>query len=262
MKGAVLTVNPDAVLVDVSHDVPPQEVAYGAFVVGSCYSTFPRGAAIHVAVVDPGVGSSRHPLLLMTPYAAFIGPDNGIFSYVFRDYGGAEAFEVAGLALFEPIQVAVPQGCRAFELNRSEYWRDPVSATFHGRDIFAPVAAHLSLGLAPGDLGREVFELTALNVPKPAVTEADGVLGLVVHVDRFGNLVTNIPAGYLSSGRTVVTAAGVAIDGISRTYSDANGLMALVGSHGYLEVAVVNGSAAAHLGASVGVQVRCLREVS
>ena len=85
MKGAALTVNPEAVLVDVSHDVPPQDVAYGAFVLGTCYRSFPRGA-IHVAVVDPGVGSSRHPLLLMTPDAAFIGPDNGIFSYVFRDY--------------------------------------------------------------------------------------------------------------------------------------------------------------------------------
>ena len=107
MKGAALTVNPDAVLVDVSHDVPPQDVAYGAFVLGSCYRSFPKGA-IHVAVVDPGVGSSRHPLLLMTPDAAFIGPDNGIFSYVFRDYGGAEAFEVR-----RPSLVRAYSGCRA-----------------------------------------------------------------------------------------------------------------------------------------------------
>ena len=255
MKGAALTVNPDAALVDVSHDVPPQDVAYGAFVVGSCYSTFPRGA-IHVAVVDPGVGSSRHPLLLMTPDAAFIGPDNGIFSYVVRDYGCAAAFEVAGLALFEPVQVAVPRGCRAFELNRSEYWRDSVSATFHGRDIFAPVAAHLSLGVAPGDIGREVYEVTVLNVPAPIVT-GDGVHGLVVHVDRFGNLVTNIPADHLPHGEAVVEAAGVAIGGISRTYSDGDGLIALVGSHGYLEVAESSGSASARLGAGVGGPVKC-----
>ena len=153
----------------------------------------------------------------------------------------------------------MPQGCRAFELNRNEYWRDPVSATFHGRDIFAPVAAHLSLGLAPGDLGREVYEMTAhQRAYTPTVTE-EGVRGLVVHVDRFGNLVTNIPADHLPRGEAAVKAAGVAIGGINRTYSDGDGLMALVGSHGYLEVAESNGSASARLGARIGVPVTCLR---
>lgn len=258
MKGAALTVNPDATLVDVSHDVPPQDVAHGAFVLGSCYRTFPEGT-IHVAVVDPGVGGPRRPLLLVTPDAAFVGPDNGIFSYVLRDYTGVEALGVEGSSLFESIDVAVPAGCQAFVLGREEYWRHPVSATFHGRDIFAPVAAHLSLGVAPDAMGREVYELTALNVPAPSVGE-DEVRGLVVHVDGFGNLVTNIRAECLPRGKATVEAAGVRIDGISRTYSDGDGLMALVGSHGYLEVAESNGSAAARLGGAVGVEVVCRGE--
>ena len=258
MKGAALTVNPDAVLVDVSHDVPPQGVACGAFVLGSCYRTFPRGA-IHVAVVDPGVGGSRRPLLLVTPDAAFIGPDNGIFTYVLRDYAGAREFGHEDRGLFENLVVALPSGCRAFELSRPEYWRHPVSATFHGRDVFAPVAAHLSLGVEPGAMGDEVYEVMAFNVPAPTVTD-NGVSGLVVHVDRFGNLVTSIPADYLPLGKAVIEADGIAIGGIRRTYSDGEGLMALVGSHGYLEVAESNGSAAARLGASIGAQVTCRRE--
>ena len=258
MKGAALTINPDAALLDVSHDVPPQDVAHGAFVLGACYRSFPKGA-IHVAVVDPGVGGSRRPLLLVTPDASFVGPDNGIFTYVVRDYAGANAFGVEGRGLFEQVSVDVPPGCRAFELSRREYWRHPVSATFHGRDVFAPVAAHLSLGVEPGTMGGEVYELTALNVPAPTVAE-DGVHGLVVHIDRFGNLVTNIPAECLPRGKTTVEAAGVRIGGISRTYEDGDGLMALVGSHGYLEVAESNGSAAARLGAAVGARVTCRRE--
>ena len=260
MKGAALTVNPGAVLVDISHDVPPQDVAHGAFVLGACYRSFPK-RAIHVAVVDPGVGGSRRPLLLVTPDAAFVGPDNGIFTFVLRDHAGAETLGARCRALFKQMQVDVPPGCRAFELSRREYWRHPVSATFHGRDIFAPVAAHLSLGVEPGAMGGEVYELTALNVPAPAVSE-NGVSGVVVHVDRFGNLVTNIPVESLPLGKAVVETGGVAIVGTSRTYSDGDGLMALIGSHGYLEVAESNGSAAARLGAGVGAPVTCWREAS
>ncbi len=255
MKGAVLTVSPNAALVDISHDVPPQDVAHGAFVLGACYRSFPKGA-IHVAVVDPGVGGSRRPLLLVTPDAVLVGPDNGIFTYVLRDHAGADAFGVEGLCLFEPIQIPVPPGCRAFELDRSEYWRRPVSPTFHGRDIFAPAAAHLSLGVAPRAMAGEVDELTALNVPAPAITE-DGAHGRVVHVDRFGNLVTNIPAEGLPHGKAVVEAAGARIDRVSGIYADGDGLMALIGSHGYLEIAESNGSAAVRLGVVAGAPVTC-----
>ena len=144
MKGAALSINPDAVLVDISHDVPPRDIAHGAFVSASAYRYFPPDT-VHVAVVDPGVGTSRLALLLVTPTGSFLAPDNGLLTYVLTDHlaEGTTALPEApkGVGFLEPFSMPVPDSCSAYSLNNADYWRHPISGTFHGRDIFAPVAA-------------------------------------------------------------------------------------------------------------------------
>ena len=156
--------------------------------------------------------------------------------------------------------MALPSPLAAYSLDNPRYWLHPVSRTFHGRDIFAPVAAHLTLGVAPQDLGRPVEELVWLATPQPESID-NGIQGEVVYADHFGNLVTNIPAGALEQGGGIqVEIKGRRIAGLAQTFGDGKpgpgGLLALVGSHGYLEVAVRNGSAALTLDAGVGEPVR------
>ena len=249
MKGVALGVNPRLRLVDLTHQIAPQNVAQGAFVLGVSYRCFPADA-IHVAVVDPGVGTARRPVLLVTPHGAFAAPDNGLLSWVLADYL-ADPPVGAGV-------VRLPSGVRAFHLDNPDYWRQPVSATFHGRDIFTPAAAHLSLGVAPEALGRPVEELVWLSAPLPRVG-AEGVRGEIIYCDGYGNLVSNI-AGALVEKREVgeIRIRGRVIRGLSRTFLDPDAdagpgnPAALVGSHGYLEIVVPNGSAAAALPAAVG----------
>ena len=257
MKGVILGINPDATIVDVSHQVPPQRILHGAFVLGSASRYF-GPETVHLAVVDPGVGTPRRALVLVTPEGVFTGPDNGIFSYVVlaqasegidRDSSRADRD-----AFGKPITVAVPEGCSAFALSRAEFWRHPVSSTFHGRDVFAPVAAHLSVGVPPESLGDPVGEVVCLSVLRPE-TGREGIRGRIVHVDRFGNLVTNISPPDLPGDDVEVEIAGRCIEGLSATYASCPGLSVLVGSHGWLEIAVGDGSAAAELGAGPGSEV-------
>ena len=201
MKGALLDLCPQATVVDISHEVPPHDVAHGAFVLEFASRHFPP-EAIHIGVVDPGVGSDRRPLAVVTPDGAFVGPDNGLFGYVLERYSEGRASEpgepVAPGAprLFDPVVSSVPAACQAFVLDEPRFWLEPVSDTFHGRDVFAPVAGHLALGVKPGDLGSRVYEVVTLWVPRPARRGAL-VRGTVVYVDRFGNLVSNIrPADF------------------------------------------------------------------
>ncbi len=251
MKGVILGICPRATIVDVSHDIEPQDVAQAALVLSSASPYFPAHA-IHVAVVDPGVGSDRQPLLLTAERGRYVGPDNGIFTYVLAECGLMAPDEPGGNETV-PVRAGLPRGCAAFTLDRPEFWRHPVSRTFHGRDLFAPVAAHLALGTSPEDLGVETDHLDVLPLPRPR-EGAGRVDGNVIYVDHFGNLVTNIR---LDGAPTVVgvEVAGRTISGLSPSYQAGGGLLAIVGSHGYLEVAWTRDSAARRLGAKVGTPV-------
>ena len=247
VKGVVLGINPGLSIIDITHDVAPQDVPAACFLLGAAAPYFPRGT-VHVAVVDPGVGTERRPLLVLTPDAAYVGPDNGIFSSVLEPYA-ASGDERASNG-----EGPVPPGVRAFRLTNPRYWRQPVSRTFHARDVFGPVAAHLTLGVRPEELGEPVESIRWL-APATLRREEGGLAGQVVHVDRFGNLITNIPEDAAGRLRTV-SIAGRTVVGLSATYASAgDGLMALVGSYGTIEIAVRNGSAAAALGVGVGERV-------
>lgn len=246
MKGVILSLNPAVTIVDVTHEVRPQRIAQGAFLLSQALPYFPSGT-VHVVVVDPGVGTARRALALATPDAILVGPDNGVLSAVLPDEARSRVGAAAG-----PAAVTLPDGYRAVALTRRRYMRQPVSATFHGRDIFAPAAAHLSLGVELEALGPAVKEILALP-PFRARRRADGVLeGRVLHVDRFGNLITDVRAEDLTSARVEVRVGGQGVEGLAHTYEEVSGVKALIGSAGYLEVARLGGSAAYWLGADIG----------
>ena len=244
MKGVILGISPDVKLVDLCHDIRPQLVRQGAFLIGASFQFFPR-ETIHVVVIDPGVGTSRRALLLVTPEGRFLAPDNGTLSYVLHRYEGPS----------DPSE-GLPSVCKAYALTNQRYWLHPVSSTFHGRDIFAPVAAHLSLGVPPEEFGPPIPSVVRIPLQLPRWVE--GVLeGHIAHVDRFGNLVTDIPAAEIANTRHVVADAGKChIDGLASAYAEAEGLLAIIGSLDYLEVSARDGSAAEQLGMGVGDTVR------
>ena len=252
MKGVILGINPDARLVDICHTVTPQSIAQAAFVLSTAYPFFPEGT-VHLVVVDPGVGSERRAIILRTPSACFVAPDNGVLSYVIEQSSpGSDEGDTAGVRhrQLDPEMVAVA-------ITRPRFWRSPVSATFHGRDIFAPVAAHLSLGLSPDDFGERLDSLNVLPLARPERRPDGTMAGKVLHADVFGNLVTSIRCTDLphEEDRVAVEISGRVIRGLVRTYAEGEGLLALVGSSGYLEVSVKDGSAREALGASVGDEV-------
>lgn len=294
MKGVILNINPRATLIDLTHDIQPQNLAQASFVLGVNYPYFPPDT-IHVAVVDPGVGTPRRALLLVTPEARFLAPDNGLLSHVLKGYRAAapDPLKPAPAPEYESapapglVPVPVPPGLAAYRLTNPRYWRHPVSNTFHGRDVFAPAAAHLSRGISPQRLGLPVTRLLWQPPPEPAA-RGNALLGEVIYADRFGNLVTNISAGRLPAGRRnaaplIVEIGRRRISGLSRTFHDpaaaaaagagvdvdvdaagapdparpdAPALLALIGSNGYLELAVRDGSAAQTLGLGAGAPVR------
>jgi len=225
MKGVILKINPQCRLIDITHQVSPHDTREGAFVLASAYSYFPEGT-IHLAVVDPGVGGTRKPLLLVTPKYCFVGPDNGLFAMIARK---------------ERLKQIIM-------LDRKEYHLSKVSTTFHGRDIFAPVAAHLSLGVKPAALGHPIDALEGLRMEEP-VTRAGGLVGEILHIDAFGNLVSNIDEGGLSRftrGRPFVIRAGrKTVRGLKKGYWEGKKgePFALLGSGGFLEISVREGNA-------------------
>ena len=248
VKGAILSVNPKVNLVDLTHKVPPQDIAAAAFLLATAAPSFPPDA-VHLAVVDPGVGTARHPLLLVTPGGLFVGPDNGIFTRVLGD-----ALPPPETPIGQPYDAPSPSDARAYELTNDSYWHIPVSSTFHARDIFGPVAAHLTLGVPPEELGLSVD--TVKRLAQPAVTrDGDTVTGCVIHVDRFGNLITNIPGAEVGERSAVVSIVGRAIAGITDTYAAGTGLLAVMASQGLLEIALRDGNAAESLGVRVGEPV-------
>jgi S-adenosylmethionine hydrolase len=253
MKGVILGINPQASIVDITHGVRPQNIRQGAFLLGKSYRYFPKGT-IHVAVVDPGVGSSRRGVALSTPRGVFVAPDNGVLSYVLKDLWED------GLPELSEGEVPVPTGCRAYQITNKSLWLQPVSATFHGRDVFAPVAAHLSRGVAVAEVGKEVESLWCLEL-ESRQGEGGKLRGVVAHVDRFGNLITDIDAKLLKPTTGLrVEVKGSGIRGLREFYSQGEGLMALVGSYGTLEIAVRDGSAASMLGAEIEDEVIVCRE--
>jgi S-adenosylmethionine hydrolase len=235
VKGVILSVNPAARLLDLSHEVPPQNVHHTAFFLASTLPYFPK-EALHVVVVDPGVGSDRALLYVEAAGRRLLVPDNGCWTSL-----EAEA-----------------EAPRVIRLTESRFWRPQVSATFHGRDILAPVAGHLSLGLSPAALGTPTTAWVHLAAPTPKLL-ADGIDGEVIFVDAFGNLITNIPATLLRSpDRLCIWVGGHEVASWVRTYADAEPgtVVALQSSTGALEVAVVQGSAAKQLRTAVGTAVR------
>ena len=242
MKGVILSLNPQATIVDISHEVPPGDAMHAAFMLFHTYRYFPVGT-IHVSVVDPGVGTSRRAVLLMTPEAFFLAPDNGLLSYIIGPGRGRKA----GLRKLDST-------LQAFSLGNRAFWRDDVSRMFHGRDIFAPVAAHLSLGVRPDEMGERVDSLVSLPVPYPRRLSSGELTGEVAYIDRFGNLITNIPSEMVSAG-AIVRIAGREIKGLSPSYEAGEDLLAIAGSLGLLEIACKCGSASNALKIGVGSKV-------
>ena len=254
MKGVILGINPRVHLVDLCHDVQPQAIRQAAFLIEMSHRYFRQGT-IHMVVADPGVGTSRRALLLVTPFACFVGPDNGVFSYILMEgFGKQLPAEVT------TSHVPLPSGYRAYHLTNPKHWLHPVSSTFHGRDVFAPVAGHLSLGVAPQELGEEVGEVVCLPVSPPR-WNGETLQGQVVHIDRFGNLITDIQAGTLpGDGSVDIQVKGRSIQGVNPSYAEGEMLLAVVGSYNTLEIAEKNGSAVHTLDASVGDTVRVVRQ--
>jgi S-adenosyl-L-methionine hydrolase (adenosine-forming) len=230
MKGRVLSLCPGAVLVDLTHDVPPFDIEAGACLLARAVTVFPEGS-IHLAVVDPGVGSDRRGLVIEGPRAWFIGPDNGLFTPVL-------------------------EGARVFELDPARITTAPAAPTFHGRDLFAPAAARLAAGAEAAAIGTPVTDPVRLDAG-----DARGAsTGRIVHVDRFGNCITSLAAARLAdqaAGGVVLVALGHRIALFVRTYAEAPAgrAVALPGSGGRIEIAVREGSAAALLGLSRGDEV-------
>jgi S-adenosylmethionine hydrolase len=227
MKGIIAQVNPLLKLVDLTHQIPPQDIAAARFCLMNAYSYFPDGT-VHIAVVDPGVGSQRRAIAVEFAGGFLVGPDNGIFSGILS--------QITAVA--------------AFELTNPKYWRTPQpSRTFHGRDIFAPVGANLANGVPLRQLGQEInpASLVQLDIGQCQKTK-DGVLGCIQYIDHFGNLISNIPQSYVSGKTWHVQIAGLTIPGCE-TYSDVEvgEAIALVGSHGWVEIAINGGDAHSQL---------------
>jgi S-adenosylmethionine hydrolase len=248
MKGVILGICPEAALVDLSHEIQPQAVRQAAYVLSTAAPYFPPGT-VHLAVVDPGVGGARRPVAVQTERATYVAPDNGLL-------GLALAADAARLA---PLRVQAPSRVQAVQLTESRYHLSQISATFHGRDIFAPAAAHLASGVDPRQMGDtlRLLDLAQLAPHEPVQQQDGSRLGEVLHVDRFGNLVTSFRGSEIQDQCSVGVAEQV-IAGLSRTFSDVEPgeLVAYVGSGGHLEIAERDGHAAGRLGMSVGAPVR------
>ncbi|MFP3898713.1 MAG: S-adenosyl-l-methionine hydroxide adenosyltransferase family protein [Dehalococcoidia bacterium] len=254
MKGAILSVNPEASIIDVSHSIEPQNILQAAFILGAAYRYFPKGT-IHVAVVDPGVGSERRGVILKTPSAFFVGPDNGVLSYVVDDLfpAATQAPTQANRGLKE---IVFKAGVELVAITDPRFWRHPVSGTFHGRDIFAPVAAGLSLDISLYEFGEKVNSLHVLPIPRPVLDPDGTLIGQVIHIDRFGNLITDIKGNDLPGKDVVIEVSGYCIQGVGSYYAQKEGIMALSGSTGYVEISLRDGSACDFLGTIAGDEVR------
>jgi S-adenosylmethionine hydrolase len=238
LKGVILKINPEATIVDITHNVAPFDLLDAALAIGSAYSYFPP-RTIHVVIVDPGVGTERRPLLVTAENQYFVAPDNGVLSVIYEREENVVARNVTA----------------------AHYFLQPVSKTFHGRDIFAPIAAWLSKGWQTASMGEEITDHKQFALPKPKAT--DGVVkGIVMRVDTFGNLVTNfraedLPESALTSGEVKFQVGTQAVSRMVPTFAsgDAGEPVAYVGSAGYVEIAVNKGNASRTLSIGRGTAV-------
>ena len=250
MKGVILSIAPQAAIVDISHAISPQDLHSAAWVLYTAYTAFPNGT-IHCAVVDPGVGSQRRAIAVEVGAYTFVAPDNGLLSYVLA---------------YEPLHMAVA-------LTNPRFHRHPVSHTFHGRDIFAPAAAHLAQGVSLADLGDPIDRLITWSLPHPEVDSEGSLVAHILHIDHFGNCITDLQIRserdmmvvanpptegpeslFISQHQMCLKVGEIALSKVSRTYADGSPgeLLALLGSSGHLEIACVSGNAAQILGLAVG----------
>ena len=262
VKGAILNINPEASIVDVSHSIRRQDILQAAFILDAAYRYFPK-QTVHLAIVDPGVGSERRGIILKTPSAIFVAPDNGILTYIIDDVFPNVVAQFTGQSLVnQPItEIVFKKGLEAAAITDPRFWRHPVSPTFHGRDIFAPVAAGLSLGISPYEFGERISSLHVFPIAKPSLDPDGNLVGQVLHVDRFGNLITNIRTSNLPGKDVMIEVAGQRIQGISEYYAQKEGVMAVVGSSGYLEISLREGNACDFLGTAVGDEIRVISAV-
>ncbi len=256
MKGVILARNPAATIVDISHAVPPQDVLAGANILNTAYSYFPADT-IHVVVVDPGVGTTRRLVVLQTPDATFVAPDNGVLIHIIKAYGGRFTGPTPNGSRHGPPPrqlIPLPEPLKAWSITNTSLFLSDVSHTFHGRDILSPVAAALSNGLAPNKVGPAIDDIAVFPLPRVFKEKSEDIVGTVIHVDRFGNLVTNLQLEDLGGQQAAFLIAGRTIEGLSTSYAEAAALLAIVGSNGYIELAVRNGNAAQKLGVGRGTQ--------
>jgi S-adenosylmethionine hydrolase len=238
MKGVILSRKPDAQIVDISHDIPPQDLESAAFNLLACYRNFPAGS-IHVAVVDPGVGSERRALIVECANQFFVGPDNGLFSWICE----------------REIQ------WRAVNATNKRFFHHPVSNTFHGRDVFAPIAAALSLGRELKEFGPFVEDVVRLQSLEPNRIDDHTIQGRIVHIDRFGNCVTNLTKDLLASAGSAkawrMSVGGHELNSFHPFFAEANpgDVFCTNGSAGFLEISVRNAPAAKLLRVERGQEV-------
>ncbi len=233
MKGVILQIAPQAEIIDITHDLAAYEIGEAAFVVEQTYRYFPK-KTIHVAVIDPGVGSARRPILVDAAGQYFIAPDNGVLTPVLNK-----------------------EKHTAREMTSSKFFLNPVSRTFHGRDIFAPCAAHLARGIKPASFGKRIEDHMRMFMPVPTRTSKRAWTGSVLRIDRFGNMITNYSAAEFSwiEARPFEMAVGMQqVRRIALNYSDCEPgeLFLIHGSSGYLEISASQSSAAKMVGCSVG----------
>jgi len=235
MKGVILSINPDANIIDITHQIPAGLIQEGGLIIKESYTYFPSGT-VHIGVVDPGVGGKRRPIAVLADNHFFVGPDNGLFSTI--------------------IKAHVPTDI--IHLKEKRYWMHKISPTFHGRDIFAPVAAHLSLGVDPFGMGEKIDNPTLLSYPLPRENNSD-LVGEIIRVDHFGNLITNITREhlepFLASKDLIIKVGRVTLKKISTTYNDVpeGQPLALIDSSHVLEIAINRGRAKDYLGREYGV---------
>ena len=236
MKGVILGIRPTAEIVDITHEVQPFEIADGAFTIAQTYRYFPKNT-IHVVVVDPGVGSTRRPLLAESGGHYFVAPDNGVLSMVFGE-----------------------RKTRVWHVTNERYFLHPVSRTFHGRDVFAPVAAHLASGVPPARFGKRIEDHLLLTFAQPIPNGKNVWTGTILKVDRFGNLATNLHINDFPGVKTRPFELHLGPRTVSRlaltfTECEPGDIFVVVGSSGYLEIASNQSSAARTLGCGAGIPV-------
>ena len=239
VKGVIKSINPSAEIIDLSHQIKPFDVLQGAWIISNSYSFFPENS-IHLVIVDPAVGSRQRRILLTNKRHHFIGPDSGVFSLLLNNRS---------------------ESWKSFELTNQTLLLNQISTSFHARDIFGPIAAHLSLGRKPEEVGPEI-EVDSLNRSACQTVKKDGkkIEGEILYIDRFGNLITNIPVSLVApavSNVSSVSIKDITINEVSTTYSavEKEELLVFPGSHGFIEIAVNQGSAEKKLAVSTGEPV-------